>query len=156
MTDVEYRVSVLAPPGGWLTANRERFRYTRARLVRDWRENTVAACTSARLPQGMPTPVRIVATIVWAGQRPPVRDRLNLAPTVKAVVDGLGPAVTITRGKRTYRTAGYGLLPDDSDQHVLDTTIALQRIGSIRELVNLNGAVGRVDLVITHHQEAPA
>jgi hypothetical protein len=142
-----YRVRV--PACTWLTANVERYRYSRAQHVRAWRQAVVDACTAAGLPQGI-TPVRIVAEVRYAGSRAPVRDRLNLANTIKAIVDGLGPGKTITRpvkatgAKKTYRTAGYGFLPDDSDKHVLGTDWTLAPSGT---------GQAWVDLTITHEAE---
>lgn len=112
-------------PAQWLTANVDHHRYRRAALVRQWRAATVWACTAAKLPKGV-TPVRIHALVQHAG-RAPVRDRLNLAPTIKALVDGLSPSRSFVRAGVTHYTVGYGLLPDDSDAHVLDTTWQLER-----------------------------
>jgi hypothetical protein len=106
----------------------------------------VVACQQAKLPTGI-TPVRIHADVFYEGTRPPVRDRLNLAPTLKAIVDGLGPARDFTRKRpdgteKTYHTNGYGFLPDDSDKHVLDTTWTIAPSGARYQ--------GWVDLHITH------
>lgn len=108
-------------PGTWLTANPARAGEWRGRSkqVRAWREATVWACSAGRLPTGI-TPVCIEALCLYEG-RAPVRDKLNLAPTIKAVVDGLTPARTFQRSGKTHTTFGYGLLPDDSDKHVLRT-----------------------------------
>lgn len=115
--------TITVPGCGWLTANPRSTgdRYGRASTIRAWREATVLVCRAAKLPTGI-TPVRIHAIAFYATPRAPVRDRLNLAPTIKAIVDGLGPARTITRNGVPFRSAGYGLVPDDSDEHVWDTT----------------------------------
>jgi len=113
-------------PGPWLTANIDRYRYRRAALVRAWRLATVDACAAAELPHGI-TPVSIDATVCYTRPQPPVRDRLNMAPTLKACVDALTPARTIHRGGKVHHVHGYGLLPDDSDRHVLETTWHLSR-----------------------------
>lgn len=138
----QWRLEVYAPDE-WLTANIERHRQARSRKVRAWREATVAACHNARLPLGI-TPVNITAVVLHAG-RAPVRDRLNLAPTLKAIVDGLTPARTFKRDGKTYTTAGYGFLPDDSDRHVTGPTWELERTHP----QIIRGAIGRVDLTIT-------
>jgi crossover junction endodeoxyribonuclease RusA len=81
-----------------------------------WRVASFAAAHTAKLPTGLAR-VRIDAVAHFRG-RAPVRDTANLAPTLKAVVDGLGP-------ERHYRwrgimrhSVGYGLIPDDSDKHL--------------------------------------
>jgi len=118
--------ALVVPACEWLTANTRLRPIQVAGEVRLWRQAVFVACQAAKLPTGI-TPVRIVAVAHYAG-RPPVRDRLNLAPTIKAVVDGLGPARTLFRnGKPAIRTVGYGFLPDDSDEHVLDTTWKLEQ-----------------------------
>jgi hypothetical protein len=142
MTDDVWTLEIYAPCA-WLTANVERHYQSRATKVRKWREAVVDVCAIAQLPHGV-TPVRIAAAVRYAGRRP-VRDRLNLAPTIKACVDALTPARTFTRGGKTYVTAGYGLLPDDDDRHVVDTVWDLVPIDPFW----LRGAIGRVDLKIT-------
>lgn len=137
---------------GWLTANRSLHHMARSARVADWREATVTACHRAGLPRGI-TPVTITAVIAYRGRRP-VRDTANLAPTMKAVIDGLTPARTVKVGKgintrvRAYR--GYGFLPDDSDRHLLTTPIwVLREVTEADRLGPL--ADGFVDLTITHH-----
>ena len=116
-------------PGQWLTANPARAGewHGRSKLIRAWREGTVWACKAAHLPTGI-TPVTVDALCLYEG-RAPVRDRLNLAPTIKACVDALTPARSFTRSGKTYVTAGYGFLPDDSDKHVLRTDWTLAKTG---------------------------
>ena len=126
--------------GEWLTANPRGTsdRYGRSRLIRRWRESAATACLAARLPKGI-TPVRLHVVMHYIG-RPPVRDRDNIVPTVKALVDGLTPPREFQRNGKWYRTAGYGLIPDDSDRHVLAIT---------RELVPTMFSQPWVDLIIT-------
>lgn len=105
-----WTLTVVAPCE-WLTANMilgELDKYARARIVKAWRQATYVAAFDARLPTGLDR-VRIEVEARFRG-RPPVRDRSNLDPTIKACVDGLGPA----RG----RSAGWGLIPDDDDKHL--------------------------------------
>lgn len=118
--------TIRVPACEWLTSNPRSTaaRYARSRAIREWRQAVQVACTAAKLPTGI-SPVRIAAVARYQG-RAPVRDRLNLAPTIKAAVDGLGPPRTIQRGATIIRTVGYGFLPDDSDAHVLDTTWTLR------------------------------
>lgn len=110
----------------WLTANRELHYRRRSEVVASIRAGVVGACLRGNLPKGV-TPVRLSAVAQYTSPRAPVRDRLNLAPTIKAVVDGLTPRAVKVRNGRSVISAGYGLLPDDSDRHVLDTTWTLQR-----------------------------
>lgn len=114
--------TIVVPGCGWLTANPRSTtdRYGRAATIRAWREATVVACLQAKLPKDI-TPVTIHAVAFYSSRQAPVRDRLNLAPTIKAIVDGLGPPKAWTRNGAQKRSAGYGLLPDDSDDHVLST-----------------------------------
>lgn len=128
-------------PAPWLTANIERHHYKRSKLVRQWREATRDACLTARLPTGITGPVTVHASVRYQGNRAPVRDRLNLAPTIKALVDALTPSRTFTRAGKTYVTAGFGLLRDDSDRHIAQTTWVMGPSG-------IAGAAW-VDLVIT-------
>lgn len=120
--------------GEWLTANPRSTanRYGRARAIKAWRTSTEQAARAAGLPKDI-TPVTIHAVACHTG-RPPVKDRLNLSPTIKAVVDGLTPTRLIVRKDKAtgvvkrHLTPGYGFLPDDSDRHVLDTTWELQQL----------------------------
>ena len=87
-----------------------------SKLIKMWRGATYAAAKVARLPTGL-TRVRVEAVAHFRG-RSPVRDSGNLAPTLKAVLDGLGPSREyLWRGRRVHGI-GYGLVPDDSDQFV--------------------------------------
>lgn len=120
--------------GKWLTANRSsHYRYAST----DWRHSAMVACINAKLPKGI-TPVRLHLVCWYSTSHAPVRDRLNLSPTIKAIVDGLTPTVTRHRNGRPHVRGGYGLLPDDSDKHVLATTWEL-----------VKGVRPRVDLYIT-------
>lgn len=117
--------------GVWLTANRERFRFNRAKHVKAWRDAVHEACLTAkpRPPKGI-TPVKVHVVAYYTG-RAPVRDKTNIFNTIKACVDGLTPLKLHTRklanGRvQRYTSGGYGLLPDDSDRHVLDTTWELR------------------------------
>lgn len=123
--------------GTWLTANPKSTadRYGRAETIRNWRWATAISCRSAKLPQGI-TPVTIHADVFWVGNRP-VRDKLNLAPTIKAIVDGLCPEREWTRNGRAHRSPGYGLLPDDSDKHVHATTWNLKQSPTGQPFVEL-------------------
>lgn len=114
---------VVPAPCAWLTANDRRDRYTQARLVKLWRTATATYARAAKLPTGLAR-VRIDAIARFAPGPPPVRDTANLAPTLKAVVDGLGPARTIRRTDKTtgavrrIHASGHGLIVDDDDAHL--------------------------------------
>jgi hypothetical protein len=107
----------IGAPCEWLTANDRLDRWEKAHRVRLWRTAAYVHAVKAKLPTGLDR-VKIVAVARFAG-RPPVRDVENLAPTVKAVVDGLGPRRETHRaGGEVIVSVGYGLVPDDSDKHV--------------------------------------
>ncbi len=133
--------TILIPfAGQWLTSNpgSTSNRHGRARAIRDWRESTAWACRAAKLPTGI-TPVALHLALHYI-DRPPVRDRDNIQPTVKAIIDGLTPPREFSRGGKKYRTVGYGLIPDDSDRHVTAIT---------RDLVRSLAGRPWVDLTIT-------
>lgn len=123
--------------GEWLTANRSsRYRHGAS----DWRHATMLACRAAKLPLGI-TPVSLHLVFRYVGRRPPVRDRMNLYPTVKAIVDGLTPLRHSTRAGKPHTRGGYGLIPDDSDRHVAEIKWSLGPTST--------GQPG-VDLCVTH------
>lgn len=119
----------VVPPCAWLTGNVERYRYQRSSLVRQWREATVVACKAAKLPHGV-SDVEVKGTVYYVGRRP-VRDRLNLANTFKAIIDALTPHKVKWRGGKPVVSVGYGFLPDDDDRHVRSTTWELVPAKSI-------------------------
>ncbi len=96
----------------WLTSNK-RGRYAIAQLVRVWRRAAYEAARVAKLPTGLDR-VRIDLEARFRGPAP-VRDRMNLYPTVKAVIDGLGPSRV---SAHTPHAVGWGLIPDDDDTHL--------------------------------------
>lgn len=110
----------------WLTSNKTSLYRHHAR---PWREAAHVACIAARLPKGI-TPVTIHA-VCWYVGRPPVRETPNLDPTIKAIVDGLTPKVISHRGGKPHARGGYGLIPDDSDRHVLARTFEMRRSDTV-------------------------
>lgn len=104
-------------PDVWLTANDRRHRRVQAPIIAAWRRAAYQMAQAARLPKGL-TRVRIEPVARFSG-RPPVREAPNLAPTIKAAIDGLGPE---DRGKtaagKPWIAPGYSLVPDDDDKHV--------------------------------------
>ncbi len=128
--------------GEWLTANPRSTQetYRRAGVVRSWREMVVVACKKAHAPKSIEWPVR-VHVIAYYIHHAPVRDSWNLAPTVKALVDGLTPFRTfVRRGRRGVQVVtfpGYGLLPDDSDTWVRATSVDVVRSTTGRPYVEM-------------------
>lgn len=138
MSERVWRLAIAAPCL-WLTANDRRHHLGQAPLVREWRGAAYLAAKAAHLPTGL-LRVRIDVVAHFRG-RPPVRDRANLSPTVKAVVDGLGPARSYKWRGRQITSVGYGLIPDDSDKHLdgpyleIGAPLAAQAFGSVGELM---------------------
>lgn len=102
----------------WMTSNRGNARSVGGRmaiahLTRQWRFNAYSAASLVKLPTDLAY-VRMDFEARFRGIAP-VRDRFNLYPTVKAVIDGLGPS-RITA--RTPYAVGWGLIPDDDDKHL--------------------------------------
>lgn len=111
-------VITIPAPCRWMTSNKgnaqsRRGRMAIAHLTRSWRRAAYEAAQAAKLPTGL-AKVRIEFEARFRG-RPPVRDRWNLEPTLKAVTDGLGPSRVSTR---TPYAIGWGLIPDDDDAHL--------------------------------------
>lgn len=142
----EWTLGILAPCE-WLTSNRINNRYSkfeRSGLTRQWREAVVLHARHAKLPTGIQ---RItVEAVARFRDRPPVRDSSNLNATLKAVVDGLTPhRVTMRAGKPVVHI-GCGLIPDDSDKHVLSQYI---RIGEpLKKHLAIEGHPGLLMLTI--------
>lgn len=109
---------VMAAPCPWLNANGRLNRYVQADYVRRWRTASFVAAKRAGLPHAL-VRVRIAPTAHFHEHRR--RDMPNLAPTLKAAVDGLGPALLRmpTPGAPKGSAApGYGLIPDDNAEHL--------------------------------------
>lgn len=83
--------------------------HAHARIVKRLRVGAHTMATVCRMPKGLDH-VRITLTYVPADTR--TRDRSNLQPTLKALVDGLA----LGKGK----VKGYGLVVDDDDSHVTE------------------------------------
>lgn len=106
----------MTAPCVWLTANDRRHHMAQAKLIKAWRVAAFVAAQVHHLPRGLDR-VRIEAEARFRG-RAPVRESSNLHPTLKAVVDGLGPQRE-TRHRNIIRVSvGYGLVVDDDDKHV--------------------------------------
>ena len=112
---------------GWLTSNnREGHPIAQSRRVKAFRRAAADAGRKAGLPVGV-SGVSLHFDCSYVTAIAPVRDRLNLEPTIKALVDGLGPERGFLRQGRSNWVPGCGFLVDDSDKHVINTTWALQR-----------------------------
>lgn len=91
-------------PGPLLNANKRMHGRAAAATVKSWRDASYTYAQAAKLPAlGR---ARITATLHFQDKRR--RDDHNYFPTVKAIIDGL---------------VDYGLLPDDSREYLLGTTI---------------------------------
>jgi hypothetical protein len=109
-------------PVRWLTAN-DRGHWDITTRTKAWRNAAFVAALRVKPPKGLNL-VRVDALFQFAGQ-PPVRELENLRPTLKAAVDGaIGP--------RRRTAAGYGIVPDDSDRHVLYGYYAHETTGHTR------------------------
>lgn len=99
----ERRIEIPAP-AAWVSANDRTHWRVKAERVKAWR---LAASVLGRLVSRTPmgTPVDITVTVHRTSARR--ADASNLAPTAKAVIDGLTDA---------------GWWPDDDDQHIVSTT----------------------------------
>lgn len=135
-------VVTVPTPGWWLTANNvSPNRYAQGRRVKAWREVAYAAAKACRphLPTGLDR-VRVDVLYRWAKR--PVLEVANLAPTLKAVIDGaIGPK----RGQ----SVGYGVVVDDSDRHLAYGSYAFERVAVSPARAALDPYAGEVVLTIT-------
>ncbi|NEW27266.1 hypothetical protein [Nocardia cyriacigeorgica] len=91
-------------------------RFAKAEKIRDIRDTVVTLAKAARLPKNVDT---ATITLHYRPRDNRARDSINLAPTVKAVVDGLTPPKVVMGRKRgPVVHSGYGFVPDDSTRHV--------------------------------------
>lgn len=96
-----WTVAVPDPGAGWISANDRTHWAVRSRQVQAWRHMARWKARQAGLPRHLAR-VHVLAVIRPAHRRR--RDVGNLAPTVKAIVDGL---------------VDYGLIRDDDDAHLV-------------------------------------
>lgn len=117
-----WSITIVAPCE-WLTMNKvlgTLHPMARSRIVAQWRRAACAAANVAMLPTGLDHV--LIEPVAHFRGRAPVKEAPNLAPTIKACVDGLGPQ----RRTKTGTTPGHGLVSDDDDKHV---TLAQTVIG---------------------------
>lgn len=113
----QWTVTVVAP-ARWLTENNRRADpIAQGRDVAKWRGAMAQEGRRLNLPERV-SGVTLFYDLYHTGRRPPVRDKLNINPTIKALTDGLG---------REGSGRGCGFLIDDSDRHVVDTDWAWHR-----------------------------
>jgi crossover junction endodeoxyribonuclease RusA len=93
----------------WANANHHYTPLKRNRLTQEWREAAMNRAVVLGLPQNIADRVFVEAFIHMETGRS--YDAQNLYPTAKACVDGL------VTGKG--RIKGYGLIPDDSNRHMV-------------------------------------
>jgi hypothetical protein len=101
----------------WLDANRRSGMHHMARhkAVKEWRQAAYWAAVQARLPKGLQR-VRIVATLHFPTNRH--RDHENYYDAIKPVIDGLA-------APRKPGQVGYGLIPDDTPEHLAPVVLNL-------------------------------
>jgi hypothetical protein len=104
-------------PTQWLDTNtRDGMHHMpRSRATKEWRNAAYWAAAGARLPKGLQR-VSIAATLYFPVHRN--RDRENYYDAVKPVIDGL------TAPKKPGQ-AGWGLIPDDTPEHLAPVTLHL-------------------------------
>lgn len=132
-----WRVVVLAPCD-WVTDNYRGHFMAKAKLVAQWRACAAQNGLYAKLPTRIENLVDIEAVARFLG-RPVVRDRNNLRATLKAVVDGLGPA----KGG----APGCGFLIDDNDHRVRHQNVTIG--DPLNPATARPGHPGLLDLTIT-------
>ncbi|MGL5910616.1 MAG: hypothetical protein ACRCZP_11485 [Phycicoccus sp.] len=100
-------------PARFINSNHRPHWATRSKAVRQWRSATLIHARAQRVPSF--TAGHITVTVHYPDQRR--RDVHNLAPTAKAIIDGLVDA---------------GVFPDDNDAHL--TGPDLRRGATVTEL----------------------
>jgi hypothetical protein len=87
----------------------------RSKTTRTWRETAYWAAASARLPKGLQR-ISVTATLHFPTNRG--RDRENYYDAIKPVIDGL-------TAPRKAGQIGYGLIPDDTPEHLAPVVVNL-------------------------------
>ncbi|MCC3311501.1 hypothetical protein [Nocardia africana] len=89
--------------------------FAKARKITEIRGDVVNLARKAKLPKGID---RATITLHYRPRDNRARDSVNLAPTLKAVVDGLTPQKIVKTKRGTNVHPGYGFVVDDSTRHV--------------------------------------
>lgn len=89
--------------------------FAKARKITKIRGDVVNLARQAGLPKGID---RAAITLHYRPRDNRARDSVNLAPTLKAVVDGLTPQKIVKTKKGFNVHPGYGFVVDDSTRHV--------------------------------------
>ncbi len=134
--------TVLLPaPAAYLSANDRLNRYTEAKAIKEWRAIAWTTAKRIQLPRGLGR-VSVSARIYFPTNRG--RDRENYYSTTKPIIDGL------TAPKRAGQV-GYGLIPDDTPEHLAPVSIDLH----VPEVMPHSATrFGLVQLIITDLGEA--
>lgn len=107
---------VIPAPCDWANSNQRQHWAAKARLVKQWRAETVNRARAAGLPTGLGR-VRIDVMLRFTTRHR--RDALNYEPTIKGVVDGLCRDKTrINRDGKEVHAPGYGLIWDDEPTYL--------------------------------------
>ncbi|PPJ31891.1 hypothetical protein C5E45_32900 [Nocardia nova] len=89
--------------------------FAKARKISEIRRTVVTLARAEKLPKGVD---RATITLHYRPRNNRARDSVNLAPTLKAVVDGLTPQKIVKTKKGFNVHPGYGFVPDDSTRYV--------------------------------------
>ena len=107
---------VIPAPCDWANSNQRQHWAARARLVKQWRAETVNRARAAGLPTGLGR-VRIDVLLRFTSRHR--RDALNYEPTIKGVIDGLCRDKTrIDKHGKEIHAPGYGLIWDDEPTYL--------------------------------------
>lgn len=107
---------LIPAPCEYLNANDRMHRMEEAAAIKAWRDASYTRAGKATLPKGLER-VSIAARLFFETNRH--RDRENYYATTKPIIDGL------TAPKRAGQT-GYGLIPDDTPEHLAPVSIVFQ------------------------------
>ncbi|MBF5002362.1 hypothetical protein IRT45_35180 [Nocardia sp. BSTN01] len=89
--------------------------FAKAGKITEIRLIMIGLARKAKLPKGVE---RATITLHYRPRDNRARDSINLAPTVKAIVDGLTPQKVVKTKKGFNVHPGYGFVVDDNTRHV--------------------------------------
>lgn len=99
--------------------------FKKARLIREIREAVVVLARHHRLPRDV---AHVVVTLHYVPAVNRTRDTINLAPMVKACVDGLLPNKVNKTQKGFQVYPGYGMIPDDNPEYVTTPEVVIHPV----------------------------